>query len=155
MVIIDDELMSKACSSDAYIYLLYLKWWAIYLFFLSVVGVFFLCPFYYFGAEDGKIHFLQRITVGEIIHSEWRIWVIFAISITYSIIGYKFVYNLVIHFKNFLYYKEENESLSEDYRASRKTVMLVNIPEHLTVKECNLALHTFFLSRFVLIKCKI
>ena len=26
MIIIDDAMMKKACSSDAYIYLLYLKW---------------------------------------------------------------------------------------------------------------------------------
>ena len=138
MIIIDEEMMKKSISTDAYIYLLYLKWCAIFLFFLSIMGVLFLCPFYFTGTQETKqATFLQKITVFKIIHSDWRIWIMFCVSMAYSIIGYRFVYNLVIQFKNFRYYKEETDIIETEYEIAKKTVQVKYIPDHYSVKRVN------------------
>lgn len=149
MIVIDDAMMKKACSSDAYIYLLYLKWCAIFLFVLSIIGIFFLCPFYYFGSKDHeKATFLQKITVFEITHSHWRIWIMFLISLAYSVIGYRFVYNLVIQLKDFKDYKEEFDQIDNDYQVSKKVVRIRNIPDYLSVAFCNERLNKIFTERY-------
>lgn len=149
IVVIDDEMLKKACSSDAYIYLLYLKWCAIFLYVLTLMGVLFLCPFYYQGTKDDvKATFLQKITVFEIIHSKWRIWVMFLVSLTYSIVGYRFVYNLVIKLKEFRYYKEEYDDIDNDYQVSRKVILIRNIPDYLSVEHCNTIISKLFHDRY-------
>lgn len=58
----------------------------------------------------------------------------FFVALTYSIIGYRFVYLLVIQFKNFRYYKEETADLESDYEIAKKTVVIRNIPTDFSVK---------------------
>jgi hypothetical protein len=148
MVMIDDAMTKKACSSDAYVYLLYLKRCAIFLFILSIVGVGFLCPFYYFGKNNDNSTFLENLTVFEIIHSKWKIWIMFTISLAYSVLGYYFVYNLIIPLKDFRYYKEQNDTLSEDYYVSKKTVMITGISDDLSVDKSNKLLNSVLESRY-------
>lgn len=149
MIVIDDAMMRKACSSDAYIYLLYLKWCAIFLFVLSIIGVLLLCPFYYQGTREEKAAtFLQSITVFEIKHSNWRIWTMFFISLTYSVVGYRFVYNLVIKLKDFRDYKEEYDNVDNDYQVSKKVVMIRNIPDFLSVRYVDEKLKKIFSRRY-------
>ena len=54
--------------------------------------------------------------------------------------------------KEFIYYKEETESLSEDYHAAQRTIMISNIPSHLSVENSNKYLHEFFAGRYVSFK---
>lgn len=147
MILINDDVMVKACSNDAYVYLLYLKWWAISLFMLSIIGIFFLCPFYYLSTSDPNATFLEKIKITGVMNSSWKMWIIFLISLIYSTAGYIFVYKFVLHFKEFLYYKEENSTLSQDHRAARRTVMILGIPDHLSVYESNKGLHKYFSTR--------
>lgn len=148
MVNIDDAMVKKACSSDAHIYLLYLRGCAIFLFVLSVVGIFFLSPFYYQGSNEEESTFLAKITVFSITHSNWRIWIMFVISLSYSIVGYYFVYNLISQLKDFRYYKEETDTISEDYHVSKKTILILGITDFLSVEYANKLLDTFLKNRY-------
>jgi hypothetical protein len=149
MLLIDDTIMKKACSTDAYIYLLYLRWCAIFLFFQSIVSVAFLCPFYYFMAtRKGKTTVLQELTVFEIVRSDSWVWIMFFVALAYSILGYRFVYLLVIQLKNFRYYKEETADLESDYEIAKKTVVIRNIPTNFSVKFWNNLLFSLFKERY-------
>lgn len=150
MVLIDDEMLRKACSSDAYIYLLYLKWCSFFFFALSVIGICFLCPFYYQGAQDhARATFLQKITVFEIVYSNWRVWVMFGVSLTYSIVGYRFVYNLVIMFKDFkIDDQETDDDEVNDYAVAKKTILIRNIPPWYSVPYASALLTKVFTERY-------
>jgi hypothetical protein len=58
----------------------------------------------------------------------------FFVALAYSILGYRFVYLLVIQLKNFRYYKEETADLESDYEIAKKTVVIRNIPTNFSVK---------------------
>jgi hypothetical protein len=45
--------------------------------------------------------------VFEVANSEWRVWVMLLVSFSYSLIGYWFVYALVIKMKDFKGYEDE------------------------------------------------
>jgi Late exocytosis, associated with Golgi transport len=140
--------LNKATSSDGYIYLLYLKWWCVFFLCLSIVGVGVLCPFYYFGSiENEKATLLQSLTVFEVSKSEWRVWVMLLISFGYSLIGYWFVYALVIKMKDFKDYEDEICEDDHDFKLAKRTVIIRNIPNYYSVLYSNVKLASILSER--------
>lgn len=142
------KLLNKATSSDGYIYLLYLKWWCVFFFCLSIIGVGVLWPFYYFGSiENEKATLLQSLTVFEVANSEWRVWVMLLVSFSYSLIGYWFVYALVIKMKDFKGYEDEIWEDDHDFKLAKRTVIIRNIPNYFSVLHSNIKLASILSER--------
>jgi hypothetical protein len=70
------------------------------------------------------------------------------ISLACSVLGFYYVYNLIIQLKDFIYYKEQNDTLSEDYYVSKKTVMITGISDDLSVDKSNKLLNSVLESRY-------
>ena len=135
------KLLNKATSSDGYIYLLYLKWWSWFFLGLSIIGWWFLCPFYYLGSIDNeKATLLQSLTVFEVTNSEWRVLVMFLFAFAYSLIGYQFVYSLVIKMKDFKEYEDEIREDDHDFKLAKRTVIIRNIPNYFSTLYSNIKL---------------
>jgi hypothetical protein len=58
------------------------------------------------------------------------------------------VYNLIVQLKDFRYYKEENDTISEDYHVSKKTILILGITDFLSVEYSNKLLDTFLKKRY-------
>ena len=141
MIVINEDVIKKATSSDGYIYLLYLKSCFVFFLMLSLIGILILWPFYWQAAYDNnassKLTFLQMITVFEISYSEWRLWLVFFLTFAYSVAGYRFVYSLVIKMKDLKDYEEEIRDDDHDFKLAKRSVMVKNIPSYLATRHWN------------------